>query len=80
MIFDCGFGVLTWSVVVLRLLRGDFGRDYGGYVPSRLSGMGLPRNSKTRRCSGVGVVSFSRRFPAKLTVFLVSVAIVAGTA
>jgi hypothetical protein len=49
-------------------------RGYAGYVPLRRSGMGLPSSSNTRRCSGVGAESFSRRCPAKLTVFLVRVA------
>ncbi len=66
--------MLTWGFVVLRRLLGSSVRGYGGYGPSRLSGMGLLSSSKTLRCSGVGVASFSRRFPAKLTVFLVSVA------
>ena len=66
--------VLTWGFIVLRLLQGGSVRGYGRYVPSRLSGMGLPRSSKARHRSGVGVVGFSTRFPAKLTVFLVSVA------
>ena len=38
-------------------------RGYAGYVPSRRSGIGLPSSSNTRRCSGVGAESFSRRRP-----------------
>jgi Erythromycin biosynthesis protein CIII-like, C-terminal domain len=67
---DCGDWVLAWGFIALRLRWGRSVRGYGDYVPSRLSGMGLPRSSKTRRCSRVGVVNISRRFPAKLTVAL----------
>ena len=49
-------------------------RGYARYAASRRSGTGVPSRSNTRRCSGVGVESFSRRCRLKLTVFLVSVA------
>src|SRR6266702_3029276 len=72
-IFDYGIRVLTWRFAVWLGLAGTSVRGYAGYAVSRRSGIGLPRSSNTRRCSGVGTESFSRRLPAKLTVFLVRV-------
>jgi len=66
--------VLTWGFAVWLGLAGTSVRGYAGYAASRRSGIGLPSSSNTRRCSGVGAESFSRRCPLKLTVFLVRVA------